>query len=98
MKTEKLLGIATLIILFLVGVCFYQDRVLKKYRDVVEQIDTTSVIIKHDTIYTDVDLTVTQPIIIKETVIRTDTLYKMNEDSTVTMTPVKLKKKFIQIQ
>lgn len=94
MKTEKLLGIATFIIIFLVGVCYYQDRVLKKYRDVVEQIDTTSVIIKHDTIYTDVDSTITQPVIIKETIIRVDTLYDDNGDSI----PLKKKPRFIQIQ
>lgn len=94
MKTEKLLGIATLIILFLVGVCFYQDRVLKKYRNITEQIDTTSVVIKHDTIYTDVDSTITQPVIIKETIIRVDTLYDDNGDSI----EVKKKPRFIQIQ
>lgn len=94
MKTEKLLGIATIIILFLVGVCFYQDRVLKKYRDVVEQIDTTSVIIKHDTIDIGTDTTIYKPVIIKETIIRVDTLYDDNGDSI----PIKKKPRFIQIQ
>ena len=94
MKTEKLLGIATIIILFLVGVCFYQDRVLKKYRDVVEQIDTTAVVVRHDTIYTDVDSTITQPVIIKETIIRVDTLYDNNGDSI----PLKKKPRLIVTQ
>ena len=94
MKTEKLLGIATFIIIFLIGIAYYQDKVIQKYKDVVEQIDTTSVIIKHDTLYTDIDSTITQPVIIKETIIRVDTLYDNNGDSI----PLKKKPRFIQIQ
>lgn len=94
MKTEKLLGIATFIIIFLIGIAYYQDKVIQKYKDVVEQIDTTSVIIKHDTIYTDVDSTITQPVIIKETIIRVDTLYDDNGDSI----PLKKKPRLILIQ
>lgn len=94
MKTEKLLGIATFIIIFLVGVCYYQDKVLKKYKDVVEQIDTTAVVIKHDTIDVGTDTTIYKPVIIKETIVRVDTLYDENGDSI----PIKKKPRFIQIQ
>ena len=92
MKTEKLLGIAAFIIIFLVGVCYYQDRVLKKYKDVVEQIDTTYVI-KRDTIDVSTHTSDTVPVIIKETSIRVDTLYQKIGDSTYTQIPIPIKKK-----
>ena len=94
MKTEKLLGIATFIIIFLIGIAYYQDKVIEKYKNITEQIDTTAVIIKHDTIDVGTDTTIYKPVIIKETIIRVDTLYDDNGDSI----PLKKKPRFIQIQ
>lgn len=93
MKTEKLLGIATLIITLLIGICYYQDKVIEKYKDVVEQIDTTSVVIKRDTVLLELERKDTVPVIIKETTVRVDTLYQQNEDSTYSEIPIPLKKK-----
>lgn len=94
MKTEKLLGIATFIIIFLIGIAYYQDKVIQKYKDVVEQIDTTAVVIKHDTIDVGTDTTIYKPVIIKETIIRVDTLYDDNGDSI----PLKKKPRLIVTQ
>ena len=93
MKTEKLLGIATLIIALLIGICYYQDKVIEKYKNITEQIDTTSVVIKRDTVLLELERKDTVPVIIKETTVRVDTLYKQNEDSTYSEIPIPLKKK-----
>ena len=93
MKTEKLLTISGIIIAAMMALLWYQDHVISKYKNAIESIDTTAVVIKHDTLYTDIDSTITQPIIIKETVIRVDTLYNENGDSI----PLKKKPRLIQI-
>ena len=91
---DTLLVIATVIMILMGIVLWKQNYTLKEYKDMFNSIDTTSVVIQHDTIYTDVDTTVTQPIIIKETIIRTDTLYTSDGDSI----PVKKKTRLIPIQ
>lgn len=93
MKTEKLLGIATFIIIFLIGIAYYQDKVIEKYKNITEQIDTTSVVIKRDTVLLELERKDTVPVIIKETTVRVDTLYQQNEDSTYSEIPIPLKKK-----
>lgn len=87
------LAIITSIILVLMGFCMWkQNKIITDYQELINNADS-AIVIKHDTIYSDIDSTVTQPIIIKETIIRTDTLYNENGDSI----PVKKKKKYIQI-
>lgn len=93
MSTNKLLGIATLIIATLIGICCYQDKIIEKYKNITEQIDTTSVVIKRDTVLLELERKDTVPVIIKETTVRVDTLYQQNEDSTYSEIPIPLKKK-----
>jgi hypothetical protein len=68
--------------------------VIQKYKDVVEQIDTTAVVVEHDTIDVGTDTTIYKPVIIKETIIRVDTLYDDNGDSI----PLKKKPRLIVTQ
>ena len=91
---NKLLTISGFIIAAMIALLVYQDHIISKYKNAIEEIDTTSVIIKHDTLYTDIDSTITQPVIIKETIIRVDTLYDENGDSI----EVKKKPRLILIQ
>ena len=91
---NKLLTISGFIIAAMIALLVYQDHIISKYKNAIEEIDTTSVIIKHDTLYTDIDSTITQPVIIKETIIRVDTLYDENGDSI----EIKKKPRLILIQ
>ena len=93
-SNNTLLVIAFIIMTIMMGVMFFQNKTLTKYKNILDNIDTTSVVVKHDTIYTDIDTTVTQPIIIKETILRVDTLYTSDGDSI----PVKKKTRLIPIQ
>lgn len=91
---NRLLFIATFIMALMSAVMFYQNKTLNRYKEILNNVDTTAVVIQHDTLYTDIDSTITQPIIIKETIIRTDTLYN-NDGDTI---PVKKKTRLIPIQ
>lgn len=91
---NRLLFIATFIMVLMSAVMFYQNRTLNRYKEILSGVDTTAVVIQHDTLYTDIDSTITQPIIIKETIIRTDTLYTSDGDTV----DVKKKTRLIPIQ
>jgi len=78
MKNDKLLLVATLIMVFMAGVMFYQNRVMEKYKHQLELSDT---IIKHDTIYQTLTFTDTITKVKKEKVYKTDTLYTNTGDS-----------------
>lgn len=93
-SNNTLLVIAFIIMTIMMGVMFFQNKTLTKYKTILDNIDTTSVVVQHDTIYTDIDTTVTQPIIIKETILRVDTLYN-NDGDTI---EVKKKTRLIPIQ
>ena len=93
-SNNTLLVIAFIIMTIMMGVMFFQNKTLTKYKNILDNIDTTSVVVQHDTIYTDIDTTVTQPIIIKETILRVDTLYN-NDGDTI---EVKKKTRLIPIQ
>ena len=90
---DKLAIIVSIMLIFMGIILWKQNKTINEYQDIINNADT-AVVIKHDTIYTDVDTTVTQPIIIKETIIRVDTLYNDEGDSIL----VKKKSKLIQIQ
>lgn len=91
---NRLLFIATFIMALMSAVMFYQNKTLGKYKEILNNVDTTAVVIQHDTVYTDIDSTITQPIIIKETILRVDTLYN-NDGDTI---EVKKKTRLIPIQ
>ena len=91
---NRLLFIATFIMVLMSAVMFYQNKTLNRYKEILNNVDTTAVVIKHDTVYTDTDTTITQPIVIKETILRIDTLYN-NDGDTI---PVKKKTRLIPIQ
>ena len=93
-KTNNtLILIAAIIITLLTGLCYLQNETLAKYKAILNDIDTTAVVIKHDTIYVSTDTTIYKPVIIKETIVRVDTLYNDNGDTI----NVKKKKRLIQI-
>lgn len=91
---NRLLFIATFIMALMAAVMFYQNKTLNRYKEILNNVDTTAVVIQHDTLYTDIDSTITQPIIVKETILRIDTLYN-NDGDTI---PVKKKTRLIPIQ
>lgn len=92
-KTNDMLIIAATVLMLLMGiVMFYQNKTLNEYKDIINSVDTTSVVIKHDTIDVSTDTTIYKPVIIKETLIRVDTLYNDDGDAI----NVKKKKRHIQ--
>lgn len=94
-KTNDMLIIAATVLMLLMGiVMFYQNKTLNEYKDIINSVDTTSVAIKHDTIDVSTDTTIYKPVIIKETIIRVDTLYNGDGDTI----NVKKKTRFIPIQ
>lgn len=94
-KTNDMIIIAATVLMLLMGiVMFYQNKTLNKYKDIINSVDTTAVVIKHDTIDVSTDTTIYKPVIIKETIIRVDTLYNDDGDTI----NVKKKTRFIPIQ
>lgn len=94
MKNDKLLVVAAIIMTLMMGVMFYQNRVLDKYKNLLEKTDTTS-IITVDTLYLDKIIVDSIPKEKTITIIKRDTLYKHDGDSIIA-TPIILKKKVIQ--
>lgn len=78
MKNDKLLLIATLIMMFMAGTMIYQNKVLNKYKHQLEISDT---IVKHDTIYHTLIFNDTITKVKEKKVIKTDTLYTNTGDS-----------------
>ena len=93
MKNDKLLIIATVIMLFMGAVLFFQNKTINNLRDLLEKTDTTTTMVI-DTLYLEKTYTDTVPKYITQTIIKTDTLYKMEGDS-LSQTPIliSLKKK-----
>lgn len=93
MKNDKLLIIATVIMLFMGAVLFFQNKTINNLRDLLEKTDTTTTM-TIDTLYLEKTYTDTVPKYITQTIIKTDTLYKMEGDS-LSQTPIliSLKKK-----
>ena len=94
-KISDKLAIIVSIILILMGVVMWkQNKTLNEYKGIINSIDTTAVVIKHDTIDASTDTTIYKPVIIKETIIRVDTLYNGDGDTI----NVKKKTRLIPIQ
>ena len=93
MKSDKLLIIATFIMVFMGAVLFFQNKTINNLRDLLEKTDTTTTMVI-DTLYLEKTYTDTVPKYITQTIIKTDTLYKMEGDS-LSQTPIliSLKKK-----
>lgn len=93
-NNNVLIIIATVIMALMMVVMFYQNRVLDKYKNLLEKIDTTT-ITKVDTLFLDKIIVDSIPKEKVVKIIQTDTLYKHEGDSIIA-TPIILKKKVIQ--
>lgn len=88
MKDNTLLIIATIITALLLGLIAYQDNIIEKSKDIINQIDTLTSV-KHDTIWKDTTITETKFVPKYITKIKTDTLYKSNGDTVQLVTESK---------
>lgn len=75
-----LLVIGTVVMTFLLAVMYHQDKTLQEYRDIIENIDTTTVT-KTDTVYQTKTYTDTIPKYITRTITKRDTLYQQNDST-----------------
>ena len=96
MKNDKLLVVAAIIMTLMMGVMFWQNRILDKYKNLLEKTDTTIVTFT-DTLYLDKIIVDSIPKEKTITIIKHDTLYKHDGDSIIA-TPIFLKKNITQIQ
>ena len=82
-----------------IGICWYQDNLLDKYKNLIEQSDTIT-ITTVDTLYLNSYITDTVPTVKWQTIIKTDTLYQKTDDDSIEAQPIliSLKKKITQIQ
>jgi len=94
MKNDKLLVVAAIIMTLMMGVMFWQNRILDKYKNLLEKTDTITTT-KVDTLYLDKIIVDSIPKEKTITIIKRDTLYKHDGDSIIA-TPIILKKKVIQ--
>lgn len=95
MKKNTLIAITVSIIMALMlGVMSLQYRIINKYKNLIEKIDTTT-ITKVDTLFLDKIIVDSIPKEKVVKIIQTDTLYKHEGDSIIA-TPIILKKKVIQ--
>lgn len=98
-KTNNiLLTIAAVIITLMMGVMFFQNQTLSKYKTLLqEEADT---IIETDTVYQDKIIIDSLPIVKWEHIVKTDTLYAKDSTGNIVAQPtiVCLKKKASKIQ
>lgn len=94
----NLLIIGIIITAISLGVIFYQNGVISKYKDLIEKIDTTKETVV-DTLYLEKTYTDSVPKYINQTIYKTDTVYEKEGDS-ISATPmvITLKKKITPIQ
>lgn len=78
MKDGKLLIIAVVLMLAMMFVMTYQNKMLNDYKHQLELVDTTKI---HDTIYQTITLTDSVPKYIKKTITKTDTIYSITGDT-----------------
>lgn len=98
-KTNNMIIIAATVLMLLMGiVMFYQNKILNEYKQLFEKIDTTQVI-STDTLYLEKTYTDTVPKYINQVIFKTDTVYRQKGDS-IEATPmlITLKKKIIPTQ
>lgn len=93
-KNKTLVIVIFILIAMLMATWMLFGHKIDQYKELINSIDTTSVVIKHDTIDVSTDTTIYRPVIIKETIIRVDTLYNGDGDTI----NVKKKKRLIPIQ
>lgn len=80
-KTNDMLIIAATVLMLLMGiVMFYQNKTLNEYKDIINSVDT---ITYADTIYLDKVVRDTVPQTITQTIFKCDTLWKKEGDSIV---------------
>ena len=97
-SNNVLLIIATVIIAAMMGLMFYQDKVMTNMRELLEKVDTTTTMTV-DTLYLEKTITDTVPQYITQTIFKTDTLYKKEGDS-ISATPLLItlkKKKLVEL-
>lgn len=90
---DTLIVIATVILLLMGALLWYQNKTLNEYKQLLEKTDTTQ-IISTDTLYLEKTYTDTVPKYINQVIFKTDTVYRQNGDS-IEATPmlITLKKK-----
>lgn len=80
-KTNNMIIIAATVLMLLMGiVMFYQNKTLNEYKQLLEKTDT---ITYADTIYLDKVIRDTVPQTITQTIFKCDTLWKVQGDSVV---------------
>jgi regulatory protein YycI of two-component signal transduction system YycFG len=93
-----LLIVATIIMALMMGVMFFQNKTLNKYKDLLEKTDTTTTMTV-DTLYLEKEIKDTVPQYITQTIFKTDTVYKKEGDS-ISATPLIItlkKKKWVEL-
>lgn len=92
-SNDKLLIVATFIMILMGAVMFYQNKTMNKMRDLLEKVDTTTTMVV-DTLYLEKTYTDSVPKYITQTIFKTDTVYQKEGDS-ISATPllITLKKK-----
>lgn len=95
---NKIITISTILIIALLGLTWYQDSVMTKMKNLIEQADTTT-IVTTDTIYRDTTIVDSVPKYIHQLILKTDTVFKREGDS-ISQIPmvIALKKKITLIQ
>ena len=92
-SNNVLLIVATVIMTLMMGVMYYQNKVMTDMRHLLEKTDTTTTMTV-DTLYLEKTVTDSVPKYITQTIFKTDTLYEKEGDS-ISATPllITLKKK-----
>lgn len=98
-KTNDIIIIAATVLMLLMGiVMWFQNKTLNEYKQLLEKTDTTQ-IISTDTLYLEKTYTDTVPKYINQVIFKTDTVYRQKGDS-IEATPmlITLKKKITPTQ
>lgn len=93
-KSNVLIAVAvTILMTFMLGIMYFQNKTLDEYRELLEKTDTTTTI-TIDTLYLEKTIVDSVPKYINQTIFKTDTLYQKEGDS-ISATPllITLKKK-----
>lgn len=77
---DTLIVIATVILLLMGALLWYQNKTIKNYEDIINKTDTTQ-IISTDTLYMEKTITDTVPKYINQVIFKTDTVYQKEGDS-----------------
>lgn len=98
-KTNDIIIIAATVLMLLMGiVMWFQNKTLDEYKQLLEKTDTTQ-IISTDTLYLEKTYTDTVPKYINQVIFKTDTVYRQKGDN-IEATPmlITLKKKITPTQ